>query len=388
MLVGMIAALLATLLIATDPHVLSPTLHDDGEAFRRYTGTTSGRDLENNVALWDAFLEAALNQKPDAVLVTGDLTNQGGKESHRLVAAGLERLRAHGIRALVIPGNHDINNPWARGFRGAAQVPADAVSPDEFVQIYDRYGYGDALERDETSLSYLAQLNAHQWILMLDSAVYDINAAQGYPEVRGGFTDQSLAWIAACGQRARAAGMQLVAAMHHSVADHSAVIRDGYTVEEADQVARTLAEAGVRLVFTGHIHIQDIALRSTPAGPVYDVATNALSVFPNHYGRLQWSSSGALSYRSAKVVEPGSALDLHARSVLRSGSTRVFSEAEKQLMATLNENYFSGREDLNQRLKDTPEFRTLAQTEGFLGRHVQSLLADFDNLPDNELDLP
>jgi 3',5'-cyclic AMP phosphodiesterase CpdA len=384
----MVSLLLTTLLVATDPHVLAPDLHDEGQAFQRYAETCGGRDLGNSTQLWDAFLETALAQKPAAVLVTGDLTNQGEKESHLLVAAGLDRLRRAGIRPLVIPGNHDINNPWARGFRGNAQVDAEGVTPDEFVQIYRNCGYGDALDRDEDSLSYLASVGPGEWILMLDSAVYDSNALAGAPEVRGVFTDRTLGWIGRCGQRARAAGVHLLAAMHHSVADHSALLTDGYTVDDADQVAQALLGAGVRVVFTGHIHIQDIARRVTPAGPLYDVATNALSVLPNHYGRVEWSSTGGLVYQSASVTAPGSPLEVHARAAFRSGITRRSPDQGRDLMATLNENYFAGREDLNQEYRDDPSYRALAASPGFLGTYVKSLTADFDDLPDNRLELP
>jgi len=382
----MVPLLLTTLLIATDPHLLAPELHDNGTAFVQYAASSGGRDLERNQELWEAFLKVALEQKPEAVLVTGDLTNQGEKLSHRLVAEGLARLKKAGIRPLVVPGNHDINNPYARALVGTKQLPAESVTPEEFVEVYRDAGYGDALERDTGSLSYLVALNPRQWILMLDTAVYDLNSVQGYPEVRGVLTDTSLAWIAHCGERARAAGAQLIAAGHHNFTNH-ALLTDGFTLDNASEAAAALTKAGVRLTLSGHIHVQDIDSTVTPSGRLYDVVTNALSTFPNHYGRLTWSETGALVYDALPVTLMGSALEAHSRAAFRAGITRRAPEGARELMATLNENYFSGHEERNRALADGAEFHTLEATSGFLGPYVKSMLADHDDLPDNHLEL-
>lgn len=379
---------LLTLLVVTDPHVLAPSLHDDGVAFRRYCETAGGRDLAQSVELWNAFLDRALSESPQVVLVTGDLTNQGELASHELVAQGLRRLKDHGIQVLVIPGNHDLNNPWARSFVADEQRQAEALDSREFATLYGDFGYNQALSRDHDSLSYLAQLSPKRWILMLDSAVYDRNWIQGYPETSGVFTDKSLEWIEQCGKKAHDSGAELIAAVHHNITDHSPVIHDGYTIDNASELVPVLVAAGVRAVFSGHIHIQDIAAASTPAGPLYDVVTNALSVFPNHYGRITWSLTGReLRYRTLATVPETSALGVHAREAFVAGARRTFPEGIPALMNTLNLNYFSGHEELNCPLTSLPEFKILAARQDFLGTYARSLTHDLDDIDDNELDL-
>ncbi|HKY82645.1 MAG TPA: metallophosphoesterase [Sphingobium sp.] len=56
-----------------------------------------------------AAAEAWLQQRqPDLVIISGDLTQRARPEQFRAASAWLNRLRAAGMRLLVIPGNHDV----------------------------------------------------------------------------------------------------------------------------------------------------------------------------------------------------------------------------------------------------------------------------------------
>ncbi|MBV2148547.1 metallophosphoesterase [Sphingobium sp. AS12] len=52
-----------------------------------------------------AWLE---ERRPDLVIISGDLTQRARVEQFRAASAWLNRLRAAGLKLLVIPGNHDI----------------------------------------------------------------------------------------------------------------------------------------------------------------------------------------------------------------------------------------------------------------------------------------
>ena len=51
-----------------------------------------------------AWLE---ERRPDLVIISGDLTQRARVEQFRAASAWLNRLRAAGLKLLVIPGNHD-----------------------------------------------------------------------------------------------------------------------------------------------------------------------------------------------------------------------------------------------------------------------------------------
>ncbi len=53
----------------------------------------------------DAFVEEVLNERPDAVILSGDLSYNGEKASHIELAEKLSKIEDAGIPVLVIPGN-------------------------------------------------------------------------------------------------------------------------------------------------------------------------------------------------------------------------------------------------------------------------------------------
>ncbi|WP_022681320.1 metallophosphoesterase family protein [Sphingobium bisphenolivorans] len=57
------------------------------------------------VAATEAWLH---QQQPDLVIISGDLTQRARQEQFREASAWVNRLRAAGLKLLVIPGNHDV----------------------------------------------------------------------------------------------------------------------------------------------------------------------------------------------------------------------------------------------------------------------------------------
>ncbi len=56
-------------------------------------------------------------------MVTGDITNHGERQSHLGFIEKLRLLQNQGTRILVIPGNHDINIPDTKAYRGNKATP-------------------------------------------------------------------------------------------------------------------------------------------------------------------------------------------------------------------------------------------------------------------------
>ena len=111
--------------IISDLHVMVPELLvNEGTAFEEYLARDR-KMLRESVEILDTLIVSILELKPDLVLVTGDLTKDGERVSHEQVAAQLERLTDAGIQVLVVPGNHDINNPDAKVFDGDTATSTD-----------------------------------------------------------------------------------------------------------------------------------------------------------------------------------------------------------------------------------------------------------------------
>ena len=74
-----------------------------------------------------------------------------------------------GIQVLVVPGNHDINNPDARVYVGDNTVPADTITRPDFAKIYRHMGYDEHSRRDPDTLSYCRDITDDLTILAIDA---------------------------------------------------------------------------------------------------------------------------------------------------------------------------------------------------------------------------
>ncbi len=378
--------------VITDVHFLSGRLRDESPYFTAFIQEGDGKNLLIQDELTTGLLEEIKRERPAALLVTGDMTFNGEKKSHKDFAKYLGRIEALGTEVYVIPGNHDIQNPWARSFKGGRASSVPSVTPREFRSIYSDYGFDRALTEDKGSLSYLAEPVPGLQILMLDSCIYDNNYTYGIPWTGGRLSDETRQWIESAAAPGREEGKKIIAALHHSLLEHNPVVSDGFTIDDNTALADFFASLEIRSFLSGHIHVQDIIEKETAWGTVRDISTNALSVFPHNTGRLE-REGGSWIYSVRSLAESDSFTESfrqEAEGFFRESSNRLiwktlgessFSPGELDLMAELfasaNLNFFAGREADNTRDID-PEilrlFRTLKNS--FLDSYLQSILND------------
>ncbi|MBC1497490.1 metallophosphoesterase [Listeria welshimeri] len=287
----------------TDVHYFAPSLTDNGAAFKQYIAAGDGKQLAYSDEITDAFLEDVEAKKTDVLIISGDLTNNGEKTSHEELAKKLAQVEKAGTQVFVVPGNHDINNPWARKFEKDKQLPTDTITPTDFSKIYGDFGYKDAISSDDFSLSYLAAPSSKVWLLMLDTAIYKTNMQQGTPTTEGGLTTGTLDWVKECSTLAEKNGAKLIPVMHHNLTNHSDVIQRGFTINYNQQVIDTLTAGNMEFSLSGHIHTQNIrTAKSTDGKEITDIVTNALSVYPHKYGNITYSAKNKnFTYQSQKL---------------------------------------------------------------------------------------
>ncbi|MBC1450322.1 metallophosphoesterase [Listeria welshimeri] len=287
----------------TDVHYFAPSLTDNGAAFKQYVAAGDGKQLAYSDEITDAFLEDVEAKKTDVLIISGDLTNNGEKTSHEELAKKLAQVEKAGTQVFVVPGNHDINNPWARKFEKDKQLPTDTITPTDFSKIYGDFGYKDAISSDDFSLSYLAAPSSKVWLLMLDTAIYKTNMQQGTPTTEGGLTTGTLDWVKECSTLAEKNGAKLIPVMHHNLTNHSDVIQRGFTINYNQQVIDTLTAGNMEFSLSGHIHTQNIrTVKSTDGKEITDIVTNALSVYPHKYGNITYSAKNKnFTYQSQKL---------------------------------------------------------------------------------------
>ena len=108
-----------TIVHATDMHFLSPKLTDYSQDFIDFLSRTDGKVTQYSPQICEAFVADMLEMKPDAVILSGDLTLNGAYESHSDLAAVLMPLKEAGIAVFVLPGNHDSDGAAYSFFGGS-----------------------------------------------------------------------------------------------------------------------------------------------------------------------------------------------------------------------------------------------------------------------------
>ena len=273
-----------TIWVAADLHYLAPELNDRGPFLTRLLANGDGKLSLYSEELTEAFLAEAAAEKPDALILLGDLTFNGALASHRALAEKLAALENSGVPVYVLPGNHDVFCSGAAAFEGEKYRPVPSAESADSREIYSAFGYGEAIAADRDSLSILCELDESTWLLLLDTNT-DHDPC--------GLSDSSLHWVEQQLKAARARGVTVLAAGHQNLMAHSLFV-GGYVIRQADALRALLSRYGVRLFLSGHMHIQTLG----EADGVTEIVTSALSVWPCQYGVVR-ARDGRLSYETA-----------------------------------------------------------------------------------------
>ena len=374
-----------TLAVATDLHYLSPRLYDNGELYTKMIGNSDGKTMKYIEELTEAFICQIIESAPDALILSGDLSFNGERDSHIELAEKLRRVEDAGIPVLVIPGNHDLDNSKAYAYTGDSYHSVDSVGRDAFAEIYAELGYSRALSRDEDSLSYIAEITPDLRILMVD-----VNTQE-----EPGFLDESsLNWIDEQLRQASEAGAKVVAVSHQNLFQHNSMFRGGFVIGNGRLLGALFEKYGVICNLSGHMHVQHI---SRIESGLTEIATSSLAVTPNQYGLLVLTGNQAY-YRTETVdVEAWAAKqgldnpellnfrDYAADFFWNSSYRKVVgrlgqglgAEALARAYSDLNLAYFAGRMDTVDCGADV--FKHWMNRGDFTGEYIRSMCTDRGN---------
>lgn len=215
-------------------------------------------------------LEVALNHlcqlDLDFLLLPGDLTQHGEPDNHTWLAQRLAQLP---FPTYVIPGNHDIPHSHAN---------EHSIAPEDFPSFYRQFGYSDP-----DRLYYTCSPQPGVRLIGLNSNDFDDEG-----RLVGRIDKAQMAWLERILDQLEPEEVVLVM-VHHNVVEHirgQSVHPWGkrYIIENASALQRLLRSAGIQMVFTGHLHIQNIACRKG----VYDITTGSLVSYPHPYRILHF----------------------------------------------------------------------------------------------------
>ena len=279
------------------------------DAFMQYAESKPKEYCETPALLDSALTAIAAHAEENGlkyVLIPGDLTPNGEYDNHAELSERLEQFEKDtGLSVIVINGNHDINNLYGTTFKNGKKESARKTSPQEFREIYKNLGYDLAYHTFKPSkgraggLSYSVKLDGGYRLIALDTGKYtgDVTKdGRDFQETGGGITDELMQWALDEIEDAKRNGETPIGLEHHGMVQHFEIqnsIFQVFLVDKWKERAEAFADAGLSLVFTGHMHDTSITDWVSDNGNVlYDVCTPSLTGYPNYFREVLLDNTG------------------------------------------------------------------------------------------------
>lgn len=353
---------------ASDLHYLAPELLGDSGLFAEPSSGGDGKAPHLSARLTEELLARAAAEKPDLLILSGDLTLNGAPQSHRELTEKLRALQAAGVTVLTMAGNHDIDGAAAdySTYDGESLQTMPALTTEEYQALYAGFGWNEAISRDESSLSYVFEVHPRLRILMLD--------ANGYG--KGSVKSGTFEWLRQQLWQARLARARVIAVSHQNLYAHNEMLSFGYQLYNADDLLEVYRKGNVLCNLSGHIHVQSIL-----EGRVPEIVTGALSVGPCRFGQLRYDgrtleytareTGTDLAAQASEYFRQVARLQVYesfAESALTAGEVDLLAET----FARINWSYFAGLP-----VEESAHAQGLAlwqQQGGFVNSYLQVML--------------
>lgn len=242
--------------IASDLHIaVETTIIDHPKRFHL---------VEVSIPSFQQIVEHLRNCDIDFLLLPGDLTQDGEPENHQWLADYLKTLP---FPVYVIPGNHDF--PTLSGYN-PGKYPA--ITYQQFPNYYRHCGY-----HQTEQLYYTCQLHPGVQLIGLNSNIFNDQGEQ-----MGCLDESQLQWLETILPTLE--NQMVIVMIHHNVIEHfpgqaQNPLSSRYILDNAERLKQLLHDYGVRLILTGHLHIQDIVKE----GNLYEITTGSLVSYPHPY---------------------------------------------------------------------------------------------------------
>lgn len=389
--------------LITDPHYIDETLYDDGSAFEYIKTTAAGKDLTYQKESLQALVAEVLKEKPDGLIVTGDVTLNGELVSGEKFAEILEPIRQAKIKVFVIPGNHDIHDGWARKFTGDTQEKTAQISAADFKEIFSDYGYSQSISQDEKSLSYLISINDKYNFIFLDTNIYTLEPSTRNPTTAGRIDEQTKKWIEEQLRFGTENGKQTLVFMHHNLFSHNELVNKGYVLNNAAEMRTLFSEYEIPVSFSGHIHAQDI-LTDAETG-ITEIVTASYAITPHPLGIItlnnqkltyareainvsQWAKGNQLTNedllnhdRYLEEIFLKESRSLGYRYLLEAGYTKESElDTAAELVGELNRRFFTGEDFISdgevEEIRQSEAYQIISEESSELKEYLDSIIQD------------
>lgn len=214
------------------------------------------------------------------VIITGDLTNHGDKNSHTEVRDLLCEFTQKGGNPFVVSDTHDY--PYFDIYtidENGKRKPDVHLPREEVVKMYYPYGRDKGFDSFTDDTTYIAEILPGLYYIAMG---YDLVSEDGNHSPS--FSDEIMAWVKGHVEKVREKGGIVICSTHWPIITPSPaydVMGKGNTFVNGEKRIRELADMGVRLFFSGHTHIQCMKeVVSDKGNKIYSVQTSSLSGYP------------------------------------------------------------------------------------------------------------
>ena len=237
-----------------DIHYYSPKLGITGRAYELRSGSDQ-KCLAESGAIVDAAFDRLLKETDvDAVVISGDVTNDGEIVSHEEIRDKFTAFAAKKPLYLITSTHDWCTDGNPRRFEGNEVFhDVDAVDAPTLDAMYAGFGRETLVSEYETGRGFHSRCFQVSPTLRLLAVNDDMDAPGG----KSGYSEAHLQWMEAQIRDAKNAGMDVIATEHHLLLwGISGLINKGQSIGDNFAVAERLADAGLRLMFVGHSHMQ------------------------------------------------------------------------------------------------------------------------------------
>lgn len=274
--------------LVTDTHFFDPSFERSGAAYEKRSMSDQKCVAETPAIIDAGFKQIADDKETNIILIPGDLVYRGEYQSHIGLRNRLYKLKEQGKKIYLITARHDYDDNDSFEFDGDKMLPVKAMPRDELRDFYKDFGFDGAISEHKESMSYVAQLADGIRLLALN--------CDGDCKDFKGLWDNQMKWALEQIEDAHRTGNYIFAMTHYPLLPFSPImnlISDSH-LTDWEKRANQFADAGLDLIFTGHMHAQAVTEYVTENGnKITDVQTGCFVGCPCAYRKVTIKDSTA-----------------------------------------------------------------------------------------------
>lgn len=269
-----------TFYLVTDTHYYDTSFKVNGRAYEERSRTDQKCVAETGAIIDAGFKQIADDRDTQIILIPGDLVYRGEYQSHIGFRDRLYKLKEQGKRIYLITARHDYAGEPVE-FDGDKLIPVKGMPREELREFYRDFGFDEAISEHKESMSYVVKLQEGYRLLALN--------CDGDCKDFKGLWDDQMQWALEEIKKAHEAGDYIFAMTHYPLLPFSPVMNfiGDAKLTDWEKRANEFADAGLNLIFTGHMHAQAVTDYTTEKGnTVTDVQTGCFVGCPCAYRKV------------------------------------------------------------------------------------------------------